>query len=70
MLCTLSVLLYFFLSLPYDWKTSVAASDEHKFSLDGHSNQFITINVISLNERFESFGKMFILVKIENLISL
>lgn len=36
---------------------SVAASDEHRLSMDGQSKQYITINVISLNSNFSSFGQ-------------
>lgn len=36
---------------------SVAASDEHRFSLDGQSKQFITININSINPNFKSFGE-------------
>ena len=36
---------------------SVASSDEHRFSLDGQSKQFITINVNSINPKFKSFGE-------------
>lgn len=41
----------------YDVSNSVASSDEHQFSLDGQSKQFITINVNSINANFKSFGK-------------
>lgn len=37
---------------------SVASADEHQFSLDSRSKQFITINVNSINPQFKSFGKV------------
>ncbi len=35
---------------------SVAAADEHRLSMDGQSKQYITINIISLNKVYPSFG--------------
>ena len=37
---------------------SVSSADEHRFSLDGQSKQYLTINVTSINSRFKSFGKL------------
>ena len=36
---------------------SVSSADEHRFSLDGRSKQFLTINVSSINKNFPSFSK-------------
>ncbi len=37
---------------------SVSSADEHQFSLDGRSKQFLTINVTSINKNFPSFSKL------------
>ncbi|XP_064383296.1 transmembrane protein 129-like [Halichondria panicea] len=35
---------------------NVAAADEHNFTLDGQSKQYLTINVNSINSKFKSFS--------------